>query len=219
MENLNKSYIKAKNILFTNLWQFEKDCIEHALQEKITKARRFFERKHCRKIEHLSRKAQFPQTETQASSDTDTQSSSQYSESSSQSSQSQTQDNTPTNTDDELLLQESEDNDSDTESEHVTLDEETNSTAEQSDTGENSENPGTDKNNKNRRWIPKSTWRRMKKAELKKQINLVNNLSDLELTENQIKLLNKGLSFSPSPNGVDITHLTADTFHMERNMA
>ena len=95
----------------------------------------------------------------------------------------------------------------------------TENTAEQSNTDDNSENSDTGNNNKNRRWIPKSTWRRMKKAELKKQINLVNNLSDLELTENQIKLLNKGLSFSPSPKGVDITHLTADTFHMERNMS
>ena len=93
----------------------------------------------------------------------------------------------------------------------------TENTPEASDT--DTENSGEDKNNKNRRWIPKSTWRRMKKAELKKQINLVNNLSDLELTENQNKLLNKGLSFSPSPTGVNITHLTVDTFHMERNMS
>ena len=72
LENLNKSYTNAKNLLFTNLWQFEKDIIERALKEKINRSRRFFERKHDRKIKHLSRNAQFPQTDTQSSSSSDT---------------------------------------------------------------------------------------------------------------------------------------------------
>ena len=68
LDNLNKSYTNAKNLLLANLWQFEKDIIENTLKEKITRARRFFERKHERKIRHLSRNAQFPQTDTQSSS-------------------------------------------------------------------------------------------------------------------------------------------------------
>ena len=122
---------------------------------------------HSRKIAHLSRNTQ---TDTQSPSFSDTQESSDT-QSSSQSSESQTQ----TDTENELLLQESDDHISDTE--NVTLDEETNpptpeNTSQQSQY--NTENSGSDTNNKNRRWIPKSTWRRMKKAELKKKINLVN---------------------------------------------
>ena len=52
---------------------------------------------------------------------------------------------------------------------------------------DNDANSETDRNKRNCRLIPKSAWRRMKKAELKKQINLVNNLSYLQLTENHIK--------------------------------
>ena len=110
LENLNKSYTNAKNLIFSNLWQFEKDCIERTLNEKIAKARRFFERKHDRKIRHLSRNAQFPQTDTQSSSqsssfsDTQASSDTHSSSQSSQYSESQTQNNSHTNTNDEMLL-------------------------------------------------------------------------------------------------------------------
>ena len=98
LANLNKSCKMAQHLLFRNLWRFEKDIIERALNDKITRARRFFERKHDRKIKHLSRKAQSSSV-TQASADT--QLSSQFSDSS-QSSETQTH-----NIDNEILLQES----------------------------------------------------------------------------------------------------------------
>ena len=59
----------------------------------------------------------------------------------------------------------------------------------------------------------------MNKAKLKEQINLVINLSDIELTSTKKSLLNRGLNFCPSPKNVNLTQLKADTFHLERNMS
>ena len=154
LENLNKTYKNAKKCLFTKLLQFERDIIENTLRDKIRRAQKFFERKHNRKINHLSRNAQ-ADTDTQSSSfsdtqaSSDTQSSSQSSDSSSQASESQTQTNSHSNTADELLLQESEENNSDTDND--TLEEinsppdNTNeSTSQQSNTDNDTENSGTD---------------------------------------------------------------------------
>ena len=79
----------------------------------------------------------------------------------------------------------------------------------------------SDKNTQstNRRWIPKSKYRRMNKSILKQQINLVTNLSDMELTKGQKSLLNKGLNFCPNPEKVNLTQISADCYHLERNMA
>ena len=72
---------------------------------------------------------------------------------------------------------------------------------------------------KNRRWIPKSQYRRLNKSILKQQINLVTNLSNIQLTNGQKSLLNKGLNFCPNPDKVNLTQISADCYHLERNMA
>ena len=72
---------------------------------------------------------------------------------------------------------------------------------------------------KSRTWYSKTKWKKMKKAALKQKINLVNNLSDLELTEAMKSLLNHGLNFCPNPEKVNLTQISADCFHLERNMA
>ena len=106
--------------------------------------------------------------------------------------------------------------------ESVTLDEASQNVDNSNDTT-GTENVNNNQENVNkkppRRWIPKSKFRRMNKAKLKEQINLINNLSDLNLTDNMKRLLNKGLNFCPSPKNVNITQISADCFHLERNMA
>ena len=70
-----------------------------------------------------------------------------------------------------------------------------------------------------RKWIPRNKYRRLKKKQLKKKINLVYNFSSLELTEDMISLLNKGLNFCPNPDKVNLSQLFADGFQMHRKMA
>ena len=63
LENLNKTYKNAKKCLFTKLLQFERDIIENTLRDKIRRAQKFFERKHNRKINHLSPGMEVPEVQ------------------------------------------------------------------------------------------------------------------------------------------------------------
>ena len=75
------------------------------------------------------------------------------------------------------------------------------------------------KRKQNRKWIPKSVYRRQKRKSLKKKINLVHNFSSIELSEAAVSVLNKGLNFCPAQKGVNYTQLLADLFRLERKMA
>ena len=57
------------------------------------------------------------------------------------------------------------------------------------------------------------------KKKLREKINLVNNLSNIQLTPSQLKVLNKGLNFCPSQKNINLTRISADVYHLERNMA
>lgn len=54
---------------------------------------------------------------------------------------------------------------------------------------------------------------------MREDINLIYNFSSLELSDSSKSLLNKGLNFCPTPNGVNTTSLYADMFRMERKFA
>ena len=71
----------------------------------------------------------------------------------------------------------------------------------------------------NRKWIPKSVYRREKRKSLKKKVNIVHNFSSIQLTEAALSLLNKGLKFCPAQKGVNYTQLLADLFRLERKVA
>ena len=80
-------------------------------------------------------------------------------------------------------------------------------------------NPNGRKRKQNRKWIPKSVYRRQKRNTLKKKINLVHNFSSIELSEAALSVLNKGLNFCPAQKGVNYTQFLADLFRVERKMA
>ena len=64
---------------------------------------------------------------------------------------------------------------------------------------------------KNRRFIKRSKYVKWKKKEFMKQAtSLVVNYSDFPVTEPMKTLLNKGLSFVPTPEKLNITQLKAD---------
>ena len=72
---------------------------------------------------------------------------------------------------------------------------------------------------RNRRWIPRSKYKRIQSKKLKARINFVYNFSSLELSDAAQSLLNKGLNFCPTPKGINTTQLYADMFRMERKFA
>ena len=61
-----------------------------------------------------------------------------------------------------------------------------------------------------RRFIKRNTYKRRKRAEASKQVNLVHNLSQFPLTEDMTKVLNKGLSFVINPRNVNLTEVRSD---------
>ena len=103
----------------------------------------------------------------------------------------------------------SDDSNNNVESDATEYDKENNSTE------SNSDRNNTKKKKKNRRWIPRSKYRRMKKKKLESSINLIYNFSDMELSDAAKSLLNKGLNFCPTPKGINNTQLYADMFRME----
>ena len=59
--------------------------------------------------------------------------------------------------------------------------------------------------------LPKGMLQSSKETQLQKQIgHVVVNLTDLNFTDNEIELLNKGLSFSPSPKTHSVPQLWLD---------
>lgn len=74
------------------------------------------------------------------------------------------------------------------------------------------------KTSKNRRFMKRNKYRKWKKREAQKKVNLITNLSDFTLNEDMTNLLNRGLSFVPCPKGVNKSQLVADLSRYERNM-
>ena len=200
LQNIDKKYLAAKTALFTKLNASEKQSFEKHFAQKISKSKKSFEKKHAEKLNHLG-----PNTVVETED--------HYSQSQSQ-------------TEDEALLQDDDDDNGATLEEHI-ADNNSNDTPEDIADNESMNAPNTadissEQSNSqpnNRRYISKSKWRRMNKAILKRKINLVNNLNDLELTDHMKSLLNKGLNFCPNPEKVNLTQISADCFHLERNMA
>ena len=196
LQNIDKKYLAAKTVFFSNLNTSEKQIFEKHFSKKISKSKKSFEKKHDEKLKHLG--SVTIEVESQSQNE------------------------------DETLLQET----SDDEDVTVTLEETVADNDSNNDPVENADNesmtiPNTDGSNsqqsnsksKSRTWYSKTKWKKMKKATLKQKINLVNNLSDLELTEAMKSLLNHGLNFCPNPEKVNLTQISADCFHLERNMA
>ena len=70
---------------------------------------------------------------------------------------------------------------------------------------------------KNRRFIPRSKYKKLKKKLASKPINLVVNYSsDFNITNGMKKLLNRGLGFVPCPRAPNKTELITDFVRHER---
>ena len=80
--------------------------------------------------------------------------------------------------------------------------------------------PGfTKKPSKSRRFIKKNKYKKWKRKEaMKKPLDLVHNLSDLQLSEPMKSLLNRGLGFVPTPKTINITETLADLDKYNRRM-
>ena len=80
--------------------------------------------------------------------------------------------------------------------------------------------PGVEKKKTTtRRFIKRSKYHKWKQAESKKQkLNLVVNLSDMVITEPMKSLLNRGLSFVPTPSNIDISQVKAQINKYERTV-
>ena len=71
---------------------------------------------------------------------------------------------------------------------------------------------------KQRRFLKRNQYRKWKRREAQKKVDLVTNLSDFTLSEDMRKLLNRGLSFVPVPGEVNKSGLIADLSRYERSM-
>ena len=85
---------------------------------------------------------------------------------------------------------------------------------------ENQRIPGVEKKKTTtRRFIRRSKYQKWKQTESKKQkLNLVVNLSDMVITEPMKSLLNRGLSFVPTPSNIDISQIKAQINKYERTV-
>ena len=85
---------------------------------------------------------------------------------------------------------------------------------------ENQRIPGVEKKKTTtRRFIGRSKYQKWKQTESKKQkLNLVVNLSDMVITEPMKSLLNRGLSFVPTPSNIDISQIKAQINKYERTV-
>ena len=87
-----------------------------------------------------------------------------------------------------------------------------------------SDKPNTDgykappKASNNRRFMKRNKYRKWKIREAQKKVNLITNLSDYPLNEAMTNLLNRGLSFVPTPEGVNKSQLVSDLSRYERHM-
>ena len=69
-----------------------------------------------------------------------------------------------------------------------------------------------------RRFIKRNKYKRQKRAEARKETNLVHNLCDFPLTEAMTQVLNKGLSFVIKPKNVNLTEIRADLAAWKRTV-
>ena len=69
-----------------------------------------------------------------------------------------------------------------------------------------------------RRFLKRNKYRKWKQKEAQKQVDLVVNLSNFTLSEPMQKVLNRGLSFVPTPVGVNKSELIADFSRYERSI-
>ena len=77
--------------------------------------------------------------------------------------------------------------------------------------------PANPKPNK-RKWLSKTQFRRLKKKENRKKINVVFNYSDIQLTEAMSRLLNRGLNFALTPLSLNMTQVLTDFAKFERKL-
>ena len=80
--------------------------------------------------------------------------------------------------------------------------------------------PGIPKNKgKTRRFLPKRKYVKWKKVEAtKRNLDLIHNFSDYELTTPMKSLLNRGLSFVPTPKNINISQIQAELDRYNRSM-
>ena len=77
---------------------------------------------------------------------------------------------------------------------------------------------GSKQKQNNRRFIKRSKYKRRKRAEARKQVNLVHNLCNFQLTDPMTQILNKGLSFVVTPKNVNCTLIRSDLAAWKRTM-
>jgi len=76
------------------------------------------------------------------------------------------------------------------------------------------ENPPKQK----RKWIKKSKWKRLKRKQSRKKLNVVFNYSGIELSQDMENLLNRGLSFAITPLSLNLSQVLVDFSKFERKL-
>ena len=80
------------------------------------------------------------------------------------------------------------------------------------------ESKSNPKAKKSRKFIPRSTYKKLMKKKKKEGQSVVFNLSKIELTESMESLLNKGLNFAVMPDKLNLTDLLVNYDRFKRTM-